>query len=205
MACLKLLKTVFISGGDAGGVWTYTGPSPITIIITGISGTTTLNPGDIIDPGNDDPELDFETLTGLACGQTYTNALTYTVTSGGCDDSEAIDIIVTCPPDAGTDLTVTYCETDPIVNIYDLIGATDTTGTWTGTGLANPGYAANTGVPTDDTFDPSASGVVAGLTFIYTVQDTATDCPCPDDVKTLTVSVEAAPDAGTGANASICI
>lgn len=206
MACLKSLLTDFLSGADAGGVWTYTGPQPITVTITGL-GPTVLNPGDVIDPGNDDPELDFETITGLACGSTYPNAFTYTVTSGNCEDTAVVPLDIECPPDAGgPDIELDFCESDSPIVLFDQIGGSpDTTGVWSGTGTANPGYDAQGAGPEDDTFDPGASGVVSGLVFTYTVSSTATDCPCLDSVVNITINVAATPEAGTPATASICI
>ncbi len=206
MACLKKLKTDFLTTPDAGGVWTYTGPNVITVLITGL-GSTVINPGDIIDPGNDDPELDFDTLIGITCGSTYNPFFTYTVTSGSCTDTEVVPLALECPPDAGTgDVSITLCEGDsPIVLFAQLLGTPDTTGVWSGTLLGNPGYNAQGGGPTDDDFDPGVSSVIAGLTAIYTVSSTSTDCPCPDAVRTITVDVVADPDAGTGATASICV
>ena len=205
MACLKLLKTDFITAGDAGGVWTYIGPSSISVTITG-SGTVTLQPGDVIDPGNDDPELDFDTLTGLACSQTYT-LFRYTVELSGCVDTADVQVTIACPPEAGTDAAISLCETDAAFNIFNQLGGSpDTDGAWTGTGTASPGYSNNAtpSDPTDDTFDPATAG--AGVyVFTYTVTDSSTDCPCPDATADLTVTITAAPDAGTGSTAQVCI
>lgn len=206
MACLKLLRD-FLSGEDANGEWTYIGPSPITVTITG-AGSTTLNPNDTIpdDDDGDNPELDFETLTGLPCGSTF-SLFRYTVTSGGCSDTEDVSVQIECDPDAGSGLTINLCESDDPINLFDQLGGTpDSTGVWSGTGIANGGYDDNsTGAdPTDDTFDPGASGVVS-LTFTYTVSSASTDCPCPDAVADIEVNVTAAPDAGTGGTVEICI
>lgn len=204
MACLKSLRTDFLTGADTGGVWTYTGPSAIQVQITGISGTVQLQPGDTVG-STDNPELDFDTLAGLACDNTYPNLFTYTVTSGGCTDTATVGLTIACPPDAGTDIEIDLCESDSAVNLYDLLGATSNDGVWTGD-TANPGYSDNGtgGDPTDDTFDPSASGT-GTFSFTYTVSDTSTDCPCPDSVGVITINVDTTPEAGTGSTAEICI
>lgn len=202
MACLKSLRTDFLTGADTGGVWTYTGPQSIQIVVTGL-GTVQLNPSNVIDPGNDDPELDFDTLAGLACGESYPALFTYTVTSGGCTGTAVVGLTVACVPDAGADAELDLCETDDAVIILDELGTDDTGGTITGD-TANPGYAAGGTPPATASFDPSLSGV-GSFDFVYTVTDSSADCPCDDSVATLTINVSAAPDAGTGSTAEICV
>lgn len=202
MACLKSLRTDFLSGADLGGVWRYTGPATIQVTITGL-GTVTLNPSNIIASGNDNPELDFDTLTGLACGSTYPNMFTYTVTSGGCVDTAVVGLTISCDPDPGTDIAITLCETDDPVDILDQLGTTDYDGVISGD-TANPGYSAGGTPPDSAQFDPGASGVGV-FQFVYTITDTSADCPCDPVTGTLDITVEAAPNAGTGSTAEICL
>lgn len=95
----------------------------------------------------------------------------HTTGEGECLDELIFFIRVLDAPDAGTGTTIDLCNTDAPINIFSLISGTpDLTGFWTGSGIGNAGYSDNgtPNDPTDDTFDPTQSGI--GLfTFIYNV------------------------------------
>lgn len=94
---------------------------------------------------------------------------THTVGEGDCQVSTQYAIQVVARPDAGIGDTVNLCVDDAPINIFSLLtGTPQLTGVWSGSGVGNAGHSANTGVPTDDMFDPGLSGEGV-FTFIYTV------------------------------------
>jgi len=115
---------------------------------------------------------------------------TYTVAGSiGCNDATAtVSITLATAPNAGTGVAVDYCETDPAVNLFTLLGGSpDPGGVWTGpngahNGILNPG--------TD----------VSGL-YTYTVMGTP---PCSDSQAQVDVTILMAPDAGTGGALTVC-
>lgn len=107
---------------------------------------------------------------------------TYTVAgTGSCQDATAtVTVTLSDAPDAGTNGTITYCETGTPQDLFDALGGTpDTGGTW------SPALASGTG-----SFDPT---VDAAGTYTYTV---AAIGSCPADSATVTVSLETPPSAG---------
>lgn len=91
-------------------------------------------------------------------------------------------------PNAGTATTPTYCSNDPKINLFtEILGSPDTGGTF------EPALTANE-------FDPAVWG--EGVhEFTYTV---AGNEFCPDAVNTITVTVNAAPDAGADVDLPYC-
>ncbi|MCF6130625.1 adhesin, partial [Flavobacterium sp. AS60] len=134
-----------ITGEQAGGVWTRTGP--------GTGGT-------------------FDAIAGTyapAIGAT-TSTFTYTVTgTAPCiNDSSVATVTINAQPTAGTDGGTTICENSTaVINLFSLITGEQAGGTWTRTGTGTGGtFNAAAG-----TFTP-ALGVTTS-TFNYTVNGTA--------------------------------
>ncbi|MBL4705294.1 MAG: hypothetical protein JKY54_12285, partial [Flavobacteriales bacterium] len=117
---------------------------------------------------------------------------TYTYTLSGtapCLNATA-DIVVTvnAQPDAGTPGAITFCDSDPITDLFASLGGTPDVG-----GLWSPALVSGTGM-----FDPLAD--VAGV-YTYTTLGTA---PCLDASSTVTVTLNNNPDAGTNGAISVC-
>ncbi|MBK9194460.1 MAG: gliding motility-associated C-terminal domain-containing protein [Flavobacteriales bacterium] len=102
--------------------------------------------------------------------------------------SSAVTINVVQPPDAGADGALTLCISSPAAALFSSLGGSpDAGGTWSGPSPVIAGM-----------FNPS--NMSAGV-YTYTVAGTT---PCPSDNATVTVTVVAAPDAGTPGNATLC-
>ncbi|MCB0401001.1 MAG: gliding motility-associated C-terminal domain-containing protein, partial [Flavobacteriales bacterium] len=133
-----------LGGADAGGTWS--GPSALA---NGDQGT--------FDPGTN------------ASG-TYL----YIINSGACgSDTAQVIVTVNTAPNAGTNGSVTLCDTDPAVDLFNLLGSADLGGSW------SPALTSGTGV-----FDPS---VDAAGTYTYTVTGTA---PCGNASATVVVTID---------------
>jgi gliding motility-associated-like protein len=74
-----------------------------------------------------------------------THVITYTITIGGCSDTQTADIIVDPAPDATITAAGPFCPTNAAVNLT----ATTAGGTWSGTGITDA---------TNGTFDPAVAG-----------------------------------------------
>lgn len=174
---------VFDPGVDPGGTYTYTVTNGCGSIAADVVVTVTNNP----DPGtngatsfctSDAPADLFGFLGGTPDpGGTWTPALasgtgvfdpstdpagTYTYTLNACGGGTlTADVVVTLnpSPDAGTNGTLTLCDTDPATDLFNALGGTpDAGGTW------SPALTSGTGV-----FDPSQD---AAGTYTYTVTNT---------------------------------
>lgn len=134
-------------------------------------------------------------LNGVVVSSTYNPAInspgvyTYTVSgSGPCADATA-SVTVTEPqaPDAGADATIAWCSNAGTqIMVSNLGGTPDGGGTWTGP-------SATGGV-----FNPAT---MLGGVYTYTVNGTA---PCSSASATLNISVQQAPNAGTGGTLELC-
>lgn len=116
---------------------------------------------------------------------------TYTVTgTPPCANATAtLTITVRPAPNAGADGSVTLCSTDGVFALFSALGGSpDVGGTW-----RDPSNQVHSG-----NFNP-ASG--APGVYTYTVTGLA---PCDPDVSQVTVTVNAAPNAGTGATVTRC-
>lgn len=149
-----------ILGGtpDTGGTWTPT-----------LTSTT----------GVFDPAVD------IAGVYTYTVAPTAPCTTSA---TATVTVTIQQAPNPGTNATAQYCTTDPVIDLFTLLGGTpDTGGIWT------PTLTSNSGVfnPTVDT-----SGA-----YTYTIPATGA-CPSVQSVVTVTVSPQ--PFAGNDTTIELC-
>ena len=206
---------IFDPAVDAAGIYTYllTGTPPCTdvsaevnvIIIqepdAGMNATIDLcsNNGtiDLFDSLEGTPEVGGTWTPVLNSGSNIFDPLidaigTYTYTVAGtspCADATATVSISVIPfQNAGTDGSVTVCNNDSPIDLFNSLGGTpETGGTWT------PTLTSTTGI-----FDPSVD--TAG-TYTYTTSGTG---PCLDDTATVEVTIELAPDAGIDATLNLC-
>lgn len=122
--------------------------------------------------------------TGLAAG---TYDFTYTVTgSAPCvDDSTTITVTIEAPQSTGADTTLDICSTDAVTDLFTLLGAADTGGTW------SPALTSGTG-----DFDPATD---ASGTYTYTITNA-----CGTVSSEVVVTVIEAPNAGANATLAAC-
>ncbi|MGB3870114.1 MAG: HYR domain-containing protein [Flavobacteriales bacterium] len=108
---------------------------------------------------------------------------TVTNTSGCLVDSAVVTTVIHAIADPGQDTSITVCSNDATLSLITLLPGADPGGVWSnGTGLFDPAMAG--------------SGQV-----LYTV-----DGPvgCPSATATVSILVNAAPDAGTGSSLTLC-
>ena len=137
--------------------------------------------------------------TGLGNGAqgTFTpgtnTAGTYSYSVTACGTTVTADVVVTVQelPDAGANGSTTVCSSDPAFDMITILAGTpDAGGSWTD--------ASNN--PVSNTFTPGTS---TPGNYTYTVNATA---PCTGNATaTVSISVTAAPDAGTNGALTVCI
>ncbi len=112
---------------------------------------------------------------------------TYTViASAPClDDSTTITITIEAPQSAGVDTTLDICSTDVVTDLFTLLGAADTGGTW------SPALASGSG-----DFDPATD---ASGTYTYTITNA-----CGTVSSDVVVTVIEAPNAGMDVSLAAC-
>jgi hypothetical protein len=124
----------------------------------------------------------FDTDTQGSTPFTYT-----TNCPGGCPQDEAlITVSVTIPANAGQDVDLALCENSAPISLIGNVSGGDLTGLFYYQGQTNP--LPNFSVPGSYALD-------------YIVFGTG---PCPNDTALFTVTVNAAPDAGTNATQTLC-
>jgi gliding motility-associated-like protein len=160
----------FLAGNDADGTWTDDTPSGA------LSGSN-------VDP----TAISTAILPGVF-------DYTYTVSADGCPDATAtVQVTVGRQGDAGTGGTFNYCETEGIVNLFDLLTDNpETIGSWNDDN--------SSGQLTLDEVDLTDLGF-GNYDFTYTV---STGAECPDDQSLITLVVEDQPDAGRDSLDQIC-
>lgn len=127
----------------------------------------------------------FDPAVHAAGDYTYTVAPTAPCPSS---DSAIVNVTIQQAPDAGTNGTANYCNTDPLVDLFTLLGGTpDTGGTW------SPSLDSGTGV-----FNPA---VDEGNTYTYTIAATAV---CGATESMVVVSVSLQPSAGDDNTIELC-
>lgn len=203
MACLKRLRTDLNPTADPGGVWKWNITQGATVIVDGL--TDTLTNGSVIGDNAtppDDPEVDFHSWS-LGPG-TYPNAIRYEGGSGACAGVVYFTLVISAPPNAGSDSSVTLCTNDSPILIFDQLGGTpDTDGEpWSGTGTSSGGYIAGAS-PQESQFNPGVDGP-GTYVFTYTVNDDVGFCPCDPATATVTITVLASFDPGTGGTIETC-
>ncbi|MBK8498831.1 MAG: gliding motility-associated C-terminal domain-containing protein [Flavobacteriales bacterium] len=186
--CIADAATVSISietapdAGSPGSIQLCPGSPAVTLFSvlggTPQAGGTWAGPGGVAFDGVFDP------------GSDPAGDHTYTITGTVCASASAVVSVVVLPgPDAGDDNAITLCSTNAAFNlITQLMGTPDAGGVWTDV----------QGDVVGATFDPAAS---TPGTFTYTVAGSAN---CPDESATLAITVNAAPQAGTGGNLTLC-
>ena len=139
----------------------------------------------------------------IAASGTYTPApgatastFTYTVGGGGCPtDTEVVTVNINAAVNAGTGNSVAECAgNNVVVDLFGLLTGEQSGGTWTRISGTGGTFTAASGSYTITT-------TAATSVFRYTVTGTS---PCPDDTEDVTVTVNAAPTAGTGSSTTVC-
>mgnify|MGYP001283875623 CR=1 FL=1 len=126
----------------------------------------------------------FDPATMSAGGYTYT----ISVPPPCVNAASTVTVAVQTPPDAGTDGSLTLCISSPANDLFTALGGTpDAGGTWIGPSPTTGG-----------SFDPDSMNPGD---YAYTVIGTM---PCPADAAVVSVSVTAAPDAGTPGSITLC-
>lgn len=203
---------IFDPATDAPGTYIYTVAGPpvesasVTVIVhalpnAGTNGTTTVCSNDAAFDlfsklgGTPDPGGTWS-FGGNPTGNTFTPGIStpgvYTYTVAGtspCPDATAtVTVAVNTLPDAGTNAAIAACSNDAAFDLFTKLGGTpDPGGTWS--------FGGN---PTGNMFTPGTSSPGA---YTYTVVGTA---PCPNASSTVTVTVNALPNAGANGSATLC-
>lgn len=115
-----------------------------------------------------------------------TFVINYSISNGGCSDSDDISITVANPPDASITAVGPFCSGDASVTLTAVTAG----GTWSGTGITDAAAG---------TFDPGTAG--AGT---HTITYTIAIGGC-SDTKTFDIVVNQTPDASITAAGPFCI
>ncbi|MCB0795641.1 MAG: gliding motility-associated C-terminal domain-containing protein, partial [Flavobacteriales bacterium] len=104
------------------------------------------------------------------------------------NDTSFVTVELISSPDPGSDASWAFCETDPPVNLFSLLGGSpDPMGTWT---LNNDSV--------NSLLDPATA---LDGPYLYTVEGIS---PCPDLSATVTITISSLPDAGSDGSATVC-
>lgn len=206
----------FNPGSDLAGIYTYTVPgiAPCVDDVSTVQVNVSLAPdaGNSVNLticGDDAPFNLFDELGGTPDAGGFwefnsnphsviydpsvdgSGVYTYTVLGPTpCADASASVIVLEVEPvSAGTDNTLTICESDPPADLFSLLGpGADIGGSWNGPG--GPGFSG--------VFDPQSDP--AGQ-YTYTVSGTS---PCSDANAIITVTLLPTPLSGTPGSLSVC-
>ena len=201
---------------DLAGVYTYTLTSTnscpsdgatVTVLLetnfdAGISGAVSFCQGessiDLFSILGGTPDLGGTWSPELASGTGVFNPsvdlgglYTYTlVGTAVCPDATAsVSVTVEEQLNAGDDATITFCESDSPVDLFDSLGGNaDLGGVW------SPSLSSGTGF-----FDP-----LNDLAGVYTYTVSSSTAICPQDYANVTVVIEAKLDAGLGGAVTFC-
>ena len=159
-----------ITGEQSGGTW---------IRISGTGGTFNAAAGTFIAAGASTSTFSY-TISGVApC----------------VSDSSIATVNVSQQPEAGLNGSVTVCETSlGTINLFGLITAEQSGGTWTRTSGSGGVFNAVAGI-----FTPALGATTS--TFTYTI---AAVSPCVNDSAIATVNINAQPDAGDDGQVTVC-
>jgi gliding motility-associated-like protein len=163
--------STLITGEQAGGIWARTG---------GTGGTFTAGTG-----------------TFTPAGGATSSTFTYTIlgTAPCVDDFSIASVTITAQPNAGADGAASVCDSDTtVINLFSLIAAAQTGGTWARTGGAGGTFNAAAG-----TFAP-APGATSSA-FTYTLTGAA---PCINDSSVVAVTISPQANAGVDNSVTIC-
>lgn len=219
---------------DPGGRWYYTaGLSPFPVVITdettgevfsvnlGSGGTTPIVPDTSGGNGRWNLLVDF----GDNYPGTNLSQFTYRINPNECLESAVLNITNLIGPQLGPNVVHNVCVNAayPPINMFNLLDAVDEDGQWAyNAGLSTMANLPsgtwnvnNASDPTDDTFDPNASGLITPGVYVFdyskTVSIPAGQEPeegicseCSDTVR-LTFNVEEEPNPGTDNSTSICL
>lgn len=215
---LQAHNATFTPGFDPPGVWTYvvpgTAPCPndeSTLTIDVVNEPDPGGPAQITVCSDGNAVILFDELTGSpGSGGSWTGPggphngvyqpsidssgiYTYTVNDGPpCGStSTTVEVIEREEADAGSSSSITLCANGANINLFLQLGGTpDATGYWTFPGCG--------GAPHSGIFDPGTS--LPG-SYCYHVDGIL---PCTDRTATVSVSVNAPPDAGCGNSIITC-
>ncbi|MGB3525077.1 MAG: gliding motility-associated C-terminal domain-containing protein, partial [Flavobacteriales bacterium] len=132
-------------------------------------------------------------ITGGSFNPATMNAGDYTYTVTGISpcpaDQATVSVSVVATPDAGTPGSITLCSSDAVIDLFAQLGGTpDAGGAWSGPSAVTGGQ-----------FDPA--NMSAGV-YTYTI---TVPPPCVNVSSTVTVAVQAPPNAGTDGSLTLCI
>jgi len=164
-----------VTGEETGGSWAATAGNPVGGTFDAIAGT--------FDP------------TGASIG-TYNFSYSFAAGAACVADNTNLSITIENQPEAGTDGSLTICETQTTaVDLLAIISGEDAGGTWTAS-ATNPSGGTLTGA----SFDPI--GATPGTyTFSYSF---AAGTDCVADASTATLVITEQKEAGTASPTTIC-
>ncbi len=156
-------------------------PLPLT---SALQGTPDAN-GTWTDPNGQIYPATFDPATAINGVYTYNVAAT-----PFCPGATAtVNVNVVTAVDAGLDASVSACENDPNINLFNLLG---------GTPDANGDWATPNGTPMNGVIDPTTA---ASGDYTYTVQGIN---PCPDVTSIVSVDVQQLPEPGSDNSVAVC-
>ncbi len=173
-----------MAGQQINGVWTlYVGDSYFTDVGTLLDWSISFAGPTVSYAWSPATGLSSTTVLNPTANPTSTQTYTLTATNScGCTGSALTTVTVVNPVSAGTNGSVSSCNSGSSFNLFASLGGTpSTTGTWSGPTATTGGYLG--------TLNPATA---ASGTYTYTVAGTS---PCPNAAATVTVTIVQAPSA----------